>query len=390
MLQHLVSAPAASFSASQALSLSVRLGTLMFLCAVVPCVSSSAVLAAAAAAFSAAAAGGRHTMCLAVPVRDASLRRDGSKAGSLASNSRGPSRAASVQGEPISQSQQALLLQLQQQQLLIQQQQEQINRSSGATGSLNTLAAEVAAADGQADQQQQQQFGAGAAALRMSANSRHGSNTGSAVGSPAAATQPPQQQQQQRAGSSLSNASAGRAGNAVSATAGQGHLTGLSHAMSSQSSYSFAPSPGSSILAGGSPGKNNASEQLPSLPFSPSLGQRSGSDLPGMGVEAVHAAAAAAAAVAAQMGGLRVGSPAPGSSGSGSGLSALQQQRQQWSGSGGGLKPGEQVGGLLLALLLAGTQHVSPLFHARHAHLRGLQRCPQLPPLQYGCSTFSK
>jgi hypothetical protein len=217
----------------------------------------------------------------------------------------------------------------------------------------------VAAAEGQADQQQQQQqqhFGAGAAGLRMSANSRHGSKAGSAVGSPAAATQPlQQQQQQQRAGSSLSNASAGGAANAAGAAAGQ--LTGLSHAMSSQSSYSFAPSPGSSILGGGSPGKSNASEQLPSLPFSPSLGQRSGSGHPGMGVEAVHAAAAAAA-VAAQMGGLRVGSPAPGSSGSGTGLAALQQQRQQWGGSGGGLKPGEQVGGLLgvLVTVTYGTQ----------------------------------
>ncbi|KAF6250550.1 hypothetical protein COO60DRAFT_1465227 [Scenedesmus sp. NREL 46B-D3] len=46
----------------------------------------------------AATAGGRHTMCLAVPVREASLRRDGSRAGSLASTSRGPSRAASQRG----------------------------------------------------------------------------------------------------------------------------------------------------------------------------------------------------------------------------------------------------------------------------------------------------
>jgi hypothetical protein len=124
--------------------------------------------------------------------------------------------------------------------------------------------------------------------------------------------------------------------------------------MSSQSSYSFAPSPGSSILGGGSPGRASAGEQLPALLFSPSVGMHSSSSHPGMGVEAVHAAATAAAA-AAQLGGLRVGSPAPGSSSSG--LAGLQQQRQQWGGSRGGLRPGEQV------------------WHVTYILLRQLQRC---------------
>ncbi|WIA13861.1 hypothetical protein OEZ85_002434 [Tetradesmus obliquus] len=121
----------------------------------------------------AATAGGRHTMCLAVPVRDASLRREGSRAGSTASTSRGPSRAASVQGEPAGgQQQQALLQQLQTQQ--------QMSRGAGATGSFNSLAAELGGlrvgspAPGSSGsgsglaglQQQRQKWGGGGGGLR--------------------------------------------------------------------------------------------------------------------------------------------------------------------------------------------------------------------------------
>lgn len=310
--------------------------------------------------------GGRHTMCLAVPVRDASLRSRGtdsnSRAASVTGNSRGPSRTASVQGEqPASVTQQQPL----------QQQQQQGRVTGGSTpGGYSGAAVFVtdgtrtpaSEADGhnQPAYQQQQQLGG---VLRgPSPLSRNGSAAGApspgssntAGGSTATAAS---QQQHNPSGSAAGTAGGSSGGAGQGSGAGGALCPGpyqpgaplpaLGHALSNASSHSFAPSPGSSVL-GGSPHRSGAGDNQ--LVFSPV--QRGGAGHQGspqaMGVDAIHAATAAAAA-AAHLGAVRVGSPVPGSSSGGGNLVSLD--KQWWGGSGTdsgdaatGLRPGEQVG----------------------------------------------
>jgi len=260
-------------------------------------------------------------MCLAVPVRDTnpsarSVRESISRTGSFTtsnhtslSTQQGPSRLLAVQGEPAGSA---------------------LPPGSGSTPSESQVVA--------ARQQHQQLSGADGPHL-----------------SPARQNSPLHQPHSSGAApharSSSANESVPTSGQNAAMAGWQGPsslgLPGHSPLFTANpnavSSYTLAPSPGSSILGTGSPHRIDSSGVV--FPAAASPGTIRGIGAPGraqllMGVEAVHAATTEATEAAAVSRHVRVASPPPGSSHAPAGW-----QHQQFSPRGAARPQGLQVGG---------------------------------------------
>lgn len=271
-------------------------------------------------------------MCLAVPVRDnnssaRSVRESDSRGGSFtASNSNnlssmGPSKTVSVPGEPAGAA---------------------VPPCNNAT--VGALSENDLAAAGQHRQP------SGADVLQLGSPARQSSavHQPHPAGGPLHVTSSSANQQAPNGQAVARPSSQGPSGLALPSP------SQLLHAhFSAASSYSLAPSPGSSILGSGSPHRMDSSSAV--FPAAASPGTIRGGSPGGaqpMGVEAVHAAtmeATAAAAVVLQH--VRVASPQPGSSHTPAGW------QQQQSSPRSAARHVPQVGCRLLALAHAACQH---------------------------------